>query len=34
MKINSLPKLLAAIAGILVGMNLPEIWDFIISLFR
>ena len=34
MKIDSLPKLLAAIAGIIVGINLPEIWNFIVSLFR
>jgi hypothetical protein len=34
MKIDSTPKLLAAIAGILVGLYYPEIWAFITSLFR
>ena len=34
MKINSLPKLLCAILGILVGLYFPEIWAFISSLFR
>ena len=34
MKINSIPKLIAAIAGILVGLYYPEIWAFITSLFR
>ena len=34
MKINSFPKLIAAIAGILIGLNLPEILDAITSLFR
>ena len=33
MKINSVPKLIAAILGIIVGLYLPEIWDFITSLF-
>lgn len=33
MKINSVPKLIAAILGIIVGLNLPEIWEFITSLF-
>ena len=33
MKINNVPKLIAAILGILVGLNLPEIWSFITSLF-
>ena len=34
MKIDSFPKLIAALLGILVGFNLPEIWNFIVSLFR
>jgi len=34
MKINSWPKLIAALLGIFVGLNLPEILDFIASLFR
>ena len=34
MKIDSFPKLIAAILGILVGLNLPEITSFIMSLFR
>ena len=33
MKINTWPKLIAAILGILVGLYFPEIWDFITSLF-
>ena len=33
MKIDSTAKLFAAIAGILVGLYFPEIWDFITSLF-
>ena len=33
MKINSWPKLFAAMAGILVGLYFPEIWNFITSLF-
>ena len=33
LKLDTLPKLLAAIAGIIVGLYLPEIWDFITSLF-
>lgn len=33
MKINSVPKLIAAILGILVGLYFPEIWNFITSLF-
>ena len=33
MKINSLPKLIAAVLGILVGLYFPEIWNFITSLF-
>jgi hypothetical protein len=33
MKINSWPKLFAAMVGILVGLYLPEIWAFITSLF-
>lgn len=33
MKIDSTAKLLAAIAGILVGLYFPEIWEFITSLF-
>jgi hypothetical protein len=34
MKLDSTPKLIAAIAGILVGLNLPEIFEFIKNLFR
>ena len=34
MKLDSMPKLLAAVAGILVGLYLPEIFDFIASLFK
>ena len=33
MKIDSLPKLICAVLGILVGLYLPEIWAFITSLF-
>ena len=33
MKINSVPKLIAALLGILVGLYFPEIWNFITSLF-
>ena len=33
LKLDSLPKLLCAIAGILVGLYLPEIWNFLVSLF-
>ena len=33
MKLDSLPKLIAAILGILAGLYLPEIWNFITSLF-
>ena len=33
MKIDSTAKLIAAIAGILVGLYFPEIWNFITSLF-
>ena len=33
MKINTWPKLIAAILGILVGLYFPEIWNFITSLF-
>ena len=33
MKLNSWPKLLSALAGILVGLYLPEIWAFLQSLF-
>jgi len=33
MKLDSLPKLIAAIVGILAGLYLPEIWQFITSLF-
>ena len=33
LKLDSLPKLLCAIAGILVGLNLPEIFEFIKNLF-
>jgi hypothetical protein len=34
MKINSWPKLFAALLGIFLGFNLPEIWAFLVSLFR
>ena len=34
MKINSIPKLIAAVLGILIGLFYPEIWAFITSLFR
>lgn len=33
MKINSWPKLIAAMLGILAGLYLPEILSFIRSLF-
>jgi len=33
MKINSIPKLIAAILGILIGLFYPEIWAFLTSLF-
>lgn len=33
MKLNSLPKLIAAILGIIAGLYLPEIWNFLTSLF-
>lgn len=33
MKIDSTKKLLFAIVGCVVGFFLPEIWDFIVSLF-
>lgn len=33
MKINSIPKLIAAILGILVGLFYPEILTFLTSLF-
>lgn len=33
MKLNTWPKLLAALLGILVGLYFPEIWNFITSLF-
>ena len=33
MKLNSFPKLIAAILGILVGLNMPEILAFIKGLF-
>lgn len=33
MKLNTWPKLIAALLGILVGLYLPEIWEFITSLF-
>lgn len=33
MRIDSTKKLLFALAGILVGFYLPDIWDFIVSLF-
>ena len=32
-KLNTIPKLLCAAAGALIGFNLPEIWAFIQSLF-
>jgi len=34
MKIDSTAKLICAILGILVGLNLPEIFEFLVSLFR
>lgn len=33
MRIDSTKKLLYALAGIIVGFYLPEIWNFIVSLF-
>ena len=33
MKLNTWPKLIAAILGILIGFNLPEIWEFLTGLF-
>jgi len=33
MKLDSLPKLIAAILGIIAGLYLPEIWNFLTSLF-
>lgn len=33
MKIDSTAKLFAAFLGILLGLFLPEIWEFITSLF-
>ena len=33
MKINSIPKLIAALLGILIGLFYPEIWAFLTSLF-
>ncbi len=33
MKINSVPKLIAAILGILAGFFFPDILEFITSLF-
>ena len=33
MKINTWPKLIAAILGILAGLYFPEIWNYITSLF-
>jgi len=33
MKINTWPKLIAAILGILAGLCFPEIWNYITSLF-
>ena len=34
LKLDSLPKLLCAIAGIVVGLYLPEILEFIKALFH
>jgi len=34
MKLNTWPKLLCALLGILAGLYFPEIWAFITSLFR
>jgi len=34
MKLDSIPKLIAALMGIWVGFNLPEIMEFIKNLFR
>lgn len=33
MKLNTFPKLIAAILGCIVGFHLPEIWVFLVSLF-
>lgn len=32
-KLNTIPKILAAIAGAIIGFNLPEIAAFLQSLF-
>ena len=32
-KLNSFPKILCAIAGALIGFNLPEIVEFLKTLF-
>ena len=32
-KLNSFPKVLCAIAGALIGFNLPEILEFLRNLF-
>ena len=32
-KLNTIPKLLCALAGALVGFNLPEIMEFLKNLF-
>ena len=34
MRIDSWPKLFAAMTGILLGLYGPEIWAFLTSLFR
>ena len=34
LKLDTLPKLLCAIAGILVGLYLPEIFEFFKALFH
>lgn len=33
MKLNTFPKLIAAILGCIVGFYIPEIWNFLLSLF-
>lgn len=33
MKIDSLPKLIIAMVALLVGFNIPEIYQFLVSLF-
>lgn len=33
MKIDSVQKLLLALAALFVGFNLPEIWEFVKNLF-